>query len=335
MTQPLDHRRLLAEIEDDIRRKRESGDLPPHLERELDIVFARYAPVRALEGDFDQVLVRAEQSTFIDVLAPTASSRPVVPHVKRVVRKVVVWIIRYVAQQASGFNEAITRAVRLLGRRVDALEEATGTRSVARFEGEAAATPLPDAAHWTPVLVDAFRGVSGRVLHAESGDAGLVRALVAAGVDAYGVDPVAVRDADLDVRLDGVVEHLGKVPEKTLAGLVLSGCVDRFPKAALLRLADQAVVRLASGGMLVVVGTDPVTWERERSSVEVDLGAGRPLHAETWAHLLRERGLGVEEVRQGPRRSPAPDVPGDWAAQVDALLFPPPSFAVVARVPST
>lgn len=337
MTQPLDHRRLLAEIEDDVRRKRESGDLPPHLERELDIVFARYAPVRALDGDFDQVLVRAEQSTFIDVLAPTASSRPVVPHVKRVVRKVVVWIIRYVAQQASGFNEAITRAVRLLGKRVDALEEATGTRSVARFEGEgeAVTTPLPDSAHWTPVLVDALRGASGRVLHAESGDAGLVRALVAAGVDAYGVDPVAARDADLDVRLDGVVEHLGKVPEDTLAGIVLSGCVDRFPKAALLRLADQAVARLASGGVLVVVGTDPVTWERERSPVEVDLGAGRPLHAETWAHLLRERGLDVQGVQHGPRRTPAPDVPGDWAAQVDALLFPPSSFAVVARVPST
>jgi hypothetical protein len=291
--------------------------------------------VRALEGDFDQVLVRAEQSTFIDVLAPTASSRPVVPHVKRVVRKVVVWIIRYVAQQASGFNEAITRAVRLLGHRVDALEEATGTRSVARFEGEADATPLPDAAHWTPVLVDVLRAVTGRVLHAESGDARLVGALVAAGVDAYGVDPVAARDADLDVRLDGVVEHLGKVPEATLAGIVLSGCVDRFPKAALLRLADQAVARMAPGGVLVVVGTDPVTWERERSPVEVDLGAGRPLHAETWAHLLRERGLEVEEVRQGPRRTPAPDVAGDWAARVDALLFPPSSFAVVARVPST
>lgn len=334
MAEPtFDHKRLLAEIEDDIRRKRESGDLPPHLERELDIVFARYAPVRALEGDFDQVLERAQQSTFIDVLAPTASSRPVVPHAKRVVRKAVVWVVRYVAQQASGFNEAITRAVRLLGKRVDALEEATGTRSVARFEGDAGATPVPDAAHWTPVLVDAFRAVRGRVLHAESGDGEVVRALVAAGVDAYGVDPVAARDADLDVRLDGVVEHLGKVPEATLAGIVLSGCVDRFPKAALLRLADQAVARLAPGGMLAVVGTHPVTWERERSPVEVDLGAGRPLHAETWTHLLRERGLDVKDVHDGPGTSPMPDGADAWAARVDALLFPPSSFAVVAVRP--
>ena len=330
-TPPFDHKRLLAEIEDDVRRKRESGELPPHLERELDIVFARYAPVRALEGDFDQVLERAEQSTFIDVLAPLASARPGVPHVKRVVRKAIVWVIRYVAQQASGFNEAITRAVRLLGKRVDALEEATGMRSVTLFEGEVPAVALPDAEHWIPVLVGALGDVGGRVLHVECGDAALVRAMADKGIDAYGVRPTTEPPPpDLDVRTDGAVEHLGKVPEGALAGLVLSGCVDRFPKAALLRLADQAVARLAAGGVLAVVGTDPLTWERERSPVEVDLGAGRPLHAETWAHLLRERGLDVAAVHNGPRPNAAPDVAGEWAARVDALLFPPSSFAVVA-----
>ena len=328
---PIDHRRLLAEIEEDVRRKRESGDLPPHLERELDIVFARYAPVRALEGDFDQVITRAEQSTFIDILAPTASSRPVVPHVKRVVRKIVAWLLRYVAQQASGFNEAIVRAVKLLGKRVDALEEATGTRSVAPLV-EAEPSPMPDADHWLPVLVDALRDAGGRVLHTECGNGELVRALVDKGVDAYGVQPFGTpSDAELDIRIDGVVEHLGKVPDGSLAGIVLSGCVDRFPKAALLRLADQAVARLAPGGVVAVVGTHPTAWERSRSPVEVDLGAGRPLHGETWAHLLRERGL-EPVVHDGPRQSA--DLPtGEWAARVDAALFPPSSFAVVAARP--
>ena len=328
----IDHKRLLAEIEDDVRRKRESGDLPPHLERELDIVFARYAPVRALEGDFEQVLTRAEQATFIDVLAPVASSRPVVPHVKRVLRKLVVWIFRYVAQQASGFNEAIARAVRLLGKRVDALEEATGTRSVAPLV-QADLRPMPDADHWTPMLVDALREVAGRVLHVECGNGELVRALVDKGVDAYGVQPEgAPSDHDLDIRIDGVVEHLGKVPDETLAGLVLSGCVDRFPKAALLRLADQAVARLAPEGTLVVVGADPRAWERDRSPVEVDLGAGRPLHAATWAHLLAERGLDVTATHEAPRPATGTAL-DDWAARVDELLFPSPSFAVVAVRP--
>ncbi|HVF75613.1 MAG TPA: methyltransferase domain-containing protein [Acidimicrobiales bacterium] len=329
----IDHRRLLAEIEEDVRRKRESGDLPPHLERELDLVFARYAPVRSLEGDFDQVITRAEQSTFIDILAPTASSRPGVPHVKRVVRKSVAWLLRYLAQQASGFNEAIVRAVKLLGKRVDALEEATGTRSVAPL-AEASPAAMPDLDHWLPLLVDALREAGGRVLHVECGNGELVRALADKGVDAYGVQPYGnPSDDELDIRMDGVVEHLGKVPDATLAGIVLSGCVDRFPKAALLRLADQAVSRLAPGGVLAVVGTDPVAWERTRSTVEVDLGAGRPFHGDTWAHLLRERGLEAT-LHAGPR--PTLDVPEPlraWAERVDAALFPPTSFAVVAARP--
>lgn len=329
----IDHRRLLAEIEEDVRRKRESGDLPPHLERELDLVFARYAPVRSLEGDFDQVITRAEQSTFIDILAPTASSRPVVPHVKRVVRKTVAWLLRYLAQQASGFNEAIVRAVKLLGKRVDSLEEATGTRSVSPML-EATVAPMPDLDHWLPLLVDVLRDAGGRVLHVECGDGALVRALADKGVDAYGVQPSgSPSDAQLDIRVDGVVEHLGKVPEATLAGIVLSGCVDRFPKAALLRLADQAVARLAAGGVLVVVGTDPVAWERTRSRVEVDLGAGRPFHGETWAHLLRERGL-EPTLHHGPgQATEVPDAMRAWAERVDAALFPPTSFAVVAAHP--
>jgi methyltransferase family protein len=333
-----DHKRLLAEIQEDVQRKRESGELPPHLERELDIVFARYAPVRALDGDFDQVVERAEQSTFIDVLAPVASSRPGIPFVKRVIRKVFVWIIRYVAQQASAFNETITRAVRLLGNRVEALEEAVGTRSVTPFEGEQPSVAVPDVDHWLPVLADVFRDVGGRVLHAECGDGAVVRALVDKGVDAYGVQPrrgAFDAPAGLDLRADGVVEHLGKVPDGSLTGIVLSGCVDRFPKAALLRLADQAVARLAPDGVLVVLGTDPVAWERERSPVEVDLGAGRPLRAATWAHLLRERGLDVMGTHEGPRplSAPSPDAPGQWVARVDHLLFPPSSFAVVAARP--
>lgn len=327
----LDHRRLLAEIEDEVRRRRESGDLPPHLERELDMVFARYAPVHAIDGDFAQVLERAQQATFVDVLAPVASSRPGVPFVKRVVRKVVLWIVRYVAQQVSGFAEAITRAVELLGRRVDDLEQAVGTRSTPAFGDPA---PMPDPDHWGPVLVDVLadgRG-PGRVLHAECGDGALVRALVDKGVDAYGVGPTPVDDTDLDLRVDGVVEHLGKVPEGALAGIVLSGCVDRFPTAARFRLADAAVARLAPGGMLVVVGTHPVVWERERSPVELDLGGGRPFHAPTWAHLLAERGLEVTAVHDGPRHetldSAIPDL-----ERLDALLFPAASYAVVAARP--
>src|SRR3954469_5480864 len=97
----IDTRRLVAEIEEEVRRKRASGELPADFERELDDAFARYAPVGALDLDFDQVVDKIAESTVIDTLAPLDSSRPVVPQMKLVVRKAIGWEVRYVAGQVS------------------------------------------------------------------------------------------------------------------------------------------------------------------------------------------------------------------------------------------
>lgn len=330
---PLDHQRLLAEIDEEVRRRRESGEIPSDLERELDLVFARFAPVAALEADFEQVLTRAEQMTFIDVIAPVESSRPIVPIFKKVVRKVIGWYMRYVAQQTTGFAHAITRAVRLLGERVDGLEQASplAVKSVT----PAPADPLD--AHWTPFVVDRLVGsTTGRVMHGESADGAIVRALVAAGVDAYGVDPRAA-DSSIEVRDDEVAVHLRALPDEALGGVVLSGCVDRLSLGALLQLADLAVAKLALGGTVIVVGKDPKAWEREQAPLAVDLSPGRPLHAETWAHLLAERGLGNVAIEVGPRPAGLRQVPransalNENMAMLNDLLFGPSSYAVVAR----
>lgn len=337
----IDHDRLRAEIDAEVRRLRESGELPADFERELDLAFARFAPVHAVGDDFGQVLERAEQSTFVDVLAPTASAQPLVGHVKRVIRKAIVWEIRYVAQQVSGFSTAITRAVRLLGKRVDELERRSPTPARLRAEAGSAAPPL-DAAFWSPVVVELLAGVTGRVLHAEAGDGSLVAALVAAGHDAYGVEPVEQNGpASAEVRTDEVADHLRALPDENLGALVLSGCVDRLPVGSLAELVSLAAAKVAPGGAVVVVSADPRGWERDRSPVEVDLAAGRPLRSETWCHLLRARGL---DASLASRRMPAAHdvlvpVPGAdpaLAANLDRLnevLFPPTGYAVVATRP--
>ena len=337
----IDHDRLRAEIDAEVRRLRESGDLPAGFERELDLAFARFAPVHAIGDDFDQVLERAEQSTFVDVLAPTASAQPLVGHVKRVIRKAIIWEVRYVAQQVSGFSAAITRAVRLLGRRVDDLERRSPTPARLRAEAASAASPL-DAGFWSPVVVELLAGVAGRVLHAEAGDGALVAALAGTGLDAYGVDPVEQAvPAELEVRVDDVAAHLDALPDGALGGLVLSGCVDRLPVGALTELAGLAAAKVAPGGTLVVVSADPRGWERERSPVEVDLAGGRPLRAETWCHLLRTRGF---DAHLASRRmaaaadvlAPVPGADPVLAANLERLndvLFPPTAYTVVATRP--
>jgi hypothetical protein len=337
--QPLDHQRLLAEIDEEVRRRRESGEIPADLERELDLVFARFAPVHALEADFEQVLTRAEQSSFIDTIAPVESSRPVVPIFKKVVRKIVAWYIRYIAHQATAFNHAITRAVRLLGERVDGLEQASPL-AASKAAGTATAPAAPDLSYWNSLVIDHVRSARGRVVHAEAGDGSILRALKSAGVDAYGVDPFERPDADgLEVRDDEAVVHFKALPDGVLGGVVLSGCVDRLPLGALVQLADLVMVKTAPGASLVVISRDPRTWGREQSPLEVDLSPGRPLHAETWRHLLVERGFAEVEALAGPRPHGLTLLPDDHVLnenleRLNDLLFGPSSYAVVARKPA-
>jgi hypothetical protein len=336
--------RVQSEIAEEVRRRRATGDYPPGLERELDAMFARYAPASASD-DFDDVLAFAETQSFIHADVPTASRRAPLAYVKRVLRTFMAWYVRFLAQQVTAFAGAITRAVSLLGRRVDALETATAVtpeRSLVR--GDAG----PDLAPWLQLVVGAVADAPGRVLHAEAGSGRLVQALADTGVDAYGIEPIeetsleAAR-AGFDVRTDDVLSHLRNVPDGVLGGVVLSGCIDRLPLGEVLAVTDRAVAALAPGGGFVVLSAGPGAWARVLDPVVADLAPGRPLHPETWAYLLSVRGLAVDPVRAGPRRSgilePVPDTtPGAAvlnanAERLERLLFGPGPYAVVAHRP--
>ncbi len=87
------------------------------------------------------------------------------------------------------------------------------------------------SAWWVDPAVAAVAKAPGRVLHAACGDGWLVRRIAAAGGDAYGVDPRShvVDRAELgilDLRGEGVAEHLRAVAAAGLGGIVLSGVVD-------------------------------------------------------------------------------------------------------------
>jgi len=297
MSATIDHPKLLAEIDAEVRRRRESGDLPADFERELDLVFARFAPVHAIGDDFSQVLERTEQSTHIDVLAPTASRTPAVGFVKRVIRKSVVWEMRYVAQQVSTFAFGVTRAVRLLSERVEDLEQrapGAGGRFLAMAR---AAAPPVDLRQWGPGVLDAVRDAPGRVLHAECTDGTLVGLLVDAGVDAYGVDPAQhVPSPGLELRVDEAIDHLRGLADDTLGAVVLSRCVELLPLGALGELATLVRAKLAPGGVAVVLSVQPESW----AGAAADLAPGHPLHPKTWCQLLGADGVSAVEVIEAP-----------------------------------
>lgn len=149
-----------------------------------------------------------------------------------------------------------------------------------------------------------MRGVAGRVLHAECGDGSLLAALVAAGVDAYGVDPSEsllepAIERGLDVRAESILDHLGVVADEALAGIVLSGSVQWLHPSQRERLVELATSRLAVDGVLAIHSATPESWMAGTSHLVSDLAPGRPLHAGTWSHLLADRGFGRVTITAG------------------------------------
>ena len=301
----IDHRRVMAEIQNEARRLRREGVVSPTFERELDVVFGRLAPPAASE-DFDAALAAAEELAHVDAHVPVLSEKPGGSFLKRVVRKAVFFYGKHVTDQVTAFATTTARTVRLLARRVDALEEAVPASS-RRVQQELTDTPPSgDGLRWADAIVDAFPAGAGRVVVGECGAGALVSTLADRGFDVYGVEPrSAAADraaaAGLEVREDQVLDHLRLVPGGGLRGAVLIGCVDRLALGQQLALLDAAGHALAPGGALAVVTEGQVIGESPEEQVAADLAPGRPLHPPTWRHLLESNGFeGVRVVADDP-----------------------------------
>ena len=309
-----DHDRLLAEIDAEVRRRRASGELNQEVERELDLVFARYAPPAAVADDPDALIEAIDRAGFIDVDGPLVSSRRSVSQAKRAVRKATAFQFRHVAGQVGSLATTVRLAMRALADRVDDLTDAVPAASPVVADARSMAPPTPSDFPLVTVP-ELLAGVEGRVAHLGAAAGELVRTLRDAGIDAYGVDadPRRIDGADeMDVRFADPFEHLTAIADGVLAGLVVS--LDAEPVARNLSVAAQAPRVLRPGGRLVVTGMDPRTWAAARTPVEVDLALGRPLAPETWELVLA--GHGMTDVAttwtQVPAAPPADGALGDW-----------------------
>jgi hypothetical protein len=199
------------------------------------------------------------------------------------------------------------RVVHLLDERLGEVESEVAMLVSPALPEEDAISSAVDLLVFADLLKSKFSpgSLEGRVLHAECGDGSLVESLAAADLDAYGIDPgstaadIAVRKG-LDIRRDDVLGHLASIGDEKLAGLVLSGCVDRMTvteRRQLLRLAE---LKLAPGATVALIVTSPVSWDRLVGPVVSDLAPGRPWNAETWAYLLSQLGFTQIGATAGP-----------------------------------
>ena len=234
------------EIDAEVRARRAVGDYPPGFERDLDALFAQFAPAEASD-DFDTALERAEEAVALEPVIPIASRNPGLLLMKKVVAKLIGWYHVWLVQQVTTLGATITHTLRLLGQRVDRIEQTTGNVERLRVAG-ATVAPVRDDDGWREVVMDVTRGLEGRVAVAECGNGVLVGSLMDGGLDAYGVEPRAqLADAAIgkgfEIRVDNARGHLDVVAAGALAGIVLRACTERLPTGELLELAAQSVPR--------------------------------------------------------------------------------------------
>lgn len=296
---------VMAEIDAEVRRRRASGDLPAGLERELDELFLEFSPV-GLQGKarLRETLALVDGSAYVDVAVPTASQKAVGSYVKRLIRKTMGWYIGFIVAQIVKFAWAVSRMFHVVVDHVEDLEAAVEAQRTPELPASAVPVSEPGSQWWSAAAVAAMAGVEGRVLHGECGDGTLLDALVDAGVDAYGVDPADVViepaiDRGLDVRAESVLEHLEVVAEEALSGIVLSGSVQWLHPNERDRLVGLVTSRMALDGVLVIHSATPESWTAGASHLVSDLAPGRPLHAESWNHLLGERGFRCSTLETG------------------------------------
>ena len=100
---------VMAEIAEEVRARRASGDLPPKLERELDELFLAHSPVAGRGGDLGEALRMVDAATFIDPVVPVESERAAGAAVKKGMRSLMLWYVGWVTHQMSQSPAAGTR----------------------------------------------------------------------------------------------------------------------------------------------------------------------------------------------------------------------------------
>ncbi len=172
---------VMAEIAEEVRLRRASGDLPPKLERELDELFLAHSPVAGRGGDLGEALRMVDAVTFIDPVVPVESNRAAGAVVKKGMRSALLWYVGWVTHQMSQSSSAVSRALHIVDVRLKDLERQLEAQRIPAGGVVEFPELAGDGAWWVEEVIGAVAKTQGRVLHAACGDGWLVRRIVAAG----------------------------------------------------------------------------------------------------------------------------------------------------------
>jgi len=156
---------VMAEIAEEVRIRRASGDLPARLERELDELFLAHSPVSGRDGDLRDALRLVDAAAFIDPVVPVASERAAGAAVKKGMRSLLLWYVGWLTHQMNQSASAVSRALHVVDDRLHQLEsQVEGQRVPAAGVVEFPALQHADA-WWVEPAVAAVAKAPGRILH--------------------------------------------------------------------------------------------------------------------------------------------------------------------------
>jgi Methionine biosynthesis protein MetW len=299
----IDLESVKREIQVEVDRQRENGEFDAIKEQELERAFLLFAPRQGRGGALATTLRGVDAATFIDPVAPIESNQPAGRVVKQTLRKTSFWYFNWITEQVTRALSTIAVALHLVEEEIDDLNQRMGLVTIE-------ATPILDGAApaanawWADKALSAFEGVNGRVLVAACGDGGLVRRLIDAGLDGYGIDarPNQFDSAQLqglDLRRDDLLEHLAHVASRRLVGAVLTGTTEGIFVTQRPRLLDLIDAAVDARGVVVIHALHPDALAGDKMPPALDFVGAAPMRPATWSDVLASRGYDVE-IETGP-----------------------------------
>ncbi|MCP3911424.1 MAG: hypothetical protein GY713_10755, partial [Actinomycetia bacterium] len=272
----IDQQQLMADIYEEVDRRRRSGELPAGLEAELDAAFARLAPPSAVAGDLGSMIDRARDASFIGVDVPTESARPGVGQVKRALRPAMSWYLRFVAGEISAFNDIVVRSLDEIEGRLGGLEGAVPDAARQLVE-----VPSPPDEAFTRAWELVAESDQPVVVVGARPDIPVDRLAGGHVIEPDNRHLVASLRAGIDVRPGEPLEHLRALPAGSVGAVVIGGWFDRVDRATRHHSIAAARTALAQEGQMVIVGSTPAAWTQAVGVVGADL-LDAPFHGETW-----------------------------------------------------
>lgn len=285
--------RIEREIEEEVRAKRAQGAFPPAFERRLKTIFERLVPPGAGNSrkDFEALLRSSDRAAYFDIDVPIASQKPGVAKLKKLLRTTQAWYLNYLTQQLNNFSTNLMRLLYVFDARVRKLEDSSTASKRIRPAGEFLKPCYPDSKKLSHYLEPVVKDVEGRLLIADCDNGYLVSHLAKRGLDCYGIDSYGEgldNPVDsLDLRWEEIREHLSKIADSALGGIVLQGSIDLISPEERIDLAIEVKRVLAPGGTVAIASIDPQTYQLSPDFIiQRDLAPGSPFAPETWRHVL-------------------------------------------------